>query len=577
MKVLGISPDVWISSAAIVDDGRVLSAVAEERLNRKKMSAVFPSLAIEACLKDAKLKISEIDCVVAAWNPGPHIRAASGRHIGPARWRGEYLASFPSSVLGHFGHPNIDKIQELIEFGGHTLNLQFLNHHLAHAASAFYLSPFERAAVLTVDGRGENETCSFCVATKGGIEKIQSVMLPHSLGLFYSTITEFLGFAPHSDEWKVMALASYGAANNKYYPALRKLVALKDNGAFELDLTYFAFYLFDKQPNFYSEKMLELLGPARLKAEPVEQRHYDIAWALQAVFEETFLHMLLHLQKITGEKKLAIAGGAAMNSVFNGKIRALTKFEDVFIPSCPDDTGVSVGAALYVAAEEGLKKHTGALPYVFTNHPQRHNYWGPSFSDAEIQETLDRYKIKYQRAKNLTAEVAAQIAQGKLVGWFQGKSEFGQRALGNRSILADPRDAATKDKVNAAVKYREGFRPFAPAVLAEAAKEYFELPDKVSVPFMEAVYPVRVDKRAGLGAVVHIDGSGRLQTVERESNALFYDLIAEFGKLTGVPILLNTSFNLNGEPMVSSPTDAIRTFYSCGLDLLVLGNYLVSK
>jgi carbamoyltransferase len=573
MKVLGISPDVWISSAAIVDGGEVLSAVAEERLNRKKMSAAFPSMAIESCLRDTKLSMKDIDCVVAAWNPGPHIRAASGRHTGPARWRGEYLASFPSMLLNHFGSPAIDRIDEIIEFQGQRVSLRFLDHHLAHAASAFYLSPFSRAAVLTVDGRGENETATWWNASDAGLEKIQSTNLPHSLGLFYSTITEYLGFAPHSDEWKVMALAPFGKAKNEYYPRLRKLINSIANGNFELDLTYFAYYLFDKQPHFYSDKLIELLGPARKKGQAVDQRHYDIAWALQAVFEEVFTHMLVHLHNVSGATQVAIAGGAAMNSVYNGKIREVTPFKEVFIPSCPDDTGVSVGAALYVAAEES-KRTKGPS---FKHTAQTHNYWGPSYSNEEIRETLERCKVSYRESADLAGEVAELLKAGKLIGWFQGKCEFGQRSLGNRSILADPRLSSTKDKVNAAVKFREGFRPFAPAVLAEEAQNYFEIPKGVQVPFMESVYQVRPEKREGLGAVVHVDGSGRVQTVDRETNAPFYELIAAFKKLTGVPILLNTSFNLNGEPVVCSPTDAIRTFFSCGLDVLVMGDYIVNK
>lgn len=577
MKVLGISPDVWISSAAIIEDGRVLSAIAEERLSRKKMSAAFPSLAITSCLKDCGLKAEDIDVVVAAWNPGPHIQGASDRHTGPARWRGEYLASFPSVLMRQFGNPNIDHIEETIEFLGKKLRLRFLNHHLAHAASAFYLSPFESAAVLTVDGRGEFETCTWSMATPSGIEKLQSTVLPHSLGLFYSTITEYLGFAPHSDEWKVMALASYGQPNNEYYKLIRNLIKTLPNGNFELDLTYFSYYLFDKQPHFYSQKLVELLGPARKRDASVDKKHYDIAWALQAVFEDVFAHMLKHLREITGESRVAISGGAAMNSVFNGKIRELTAFKDVFIPSCPDDTGVSVGAALYVAAEETASANRTKSSWKFKREPQLHNYWGPAYSTKEIGDSLERYKIKYQRSSNIPVDVAKLLAAGKLVGWFQGRGEFGQRALGNRSILADPRSAETRDKVNAAVKYREGFRPFAPAVLAEEAGEYFDLPKNLQVPFMEAVFPVRLEKRAALGAVVHVDGSGRLQTVTRGSNPRFYDLIAAFRDIAGVPILLNTSFNLNGEPMVCTPTDAIRTFYSCGLDVLVLEDYVVVK
>lgn len=569
MRVLGISPDVWISSAALVEDGVVVAAAAEERFTRQKMTGAFPRNAIRYCLEQGGIGPLELDAVAVAWNPGAHIRSPSGRYTDAMRWRGEYLVAVPGALQSIFGNPEIELMEEHLRFaGGDTSRIVFVSHHLAHAACAYHLSPFERAAVLTVDGRGEKETCCWFRASDQGLEQLGAVELPHSLGIFYSAFAEYLGFKPHSDEWKVMALAAYGREDAALLAFVRSLVRLQDQGRFELDLSYFEYYLFDKQPRLYSSKLVRGLGPERAAGQPLEQRHKDIARALQQVFEETFAHMLAHLSAMTGEADLALAGGAAMNSVFNGKILGQTAFRRLFVPSCPDDTGVSVGAALHASRLLGV-----APP----RQPQVHNFWGPGYTDQEIRDELVRCKIAFRELADVPGETAGLLARGLLVGWLQGRMEFGQRALGNRSILADPRDARVKDVVNAAVKYREEFRPFAPAVLAERAHEYFDLPGGDSVDFMEKVYPVRPEKRAEIAAVVHHDGTGRLQTVRREGNPLFHELIARFGALTGTPVLLNTSFNLNGEPIVMSPRDAIRTFYSCGLDALVLGRFLVVK
>lgn len=568
MKILGISPDVWISSAALLDNGKVAAAAPEERFNRQKMSNLFPDKAIDFCLEKAGCSIEDIDQVAVPWNPGVHINSASKRYTHNLRWRGEYLINVPGALLSHFGSPEVPQIEQIIPIRGKDIRISYVSHHMAHAAGAFYLSPFERAAVLTVDGRGEMETCTGCLAEGNEIKKLTSTSMPHSLGLLYSSLTEFLGFRSHSDEWKVMALASYGKKNNKYIDLVSSLVTLLDNGGFEQDLTYFDYFHFDRQPTLYSSKLIDLLGPARSPDMPLDQRHSDIACAMQVVFENTFVHMLDHLHSITGEKRLVLSGGAAMNSVFNGKIEDVTPFEEVFITSCPDDSGVSLGAALYTyhCQRGGTEREV-----------QTHNYWGPEYSDEEIAEALDRSGVKSEKQDNIEQVVAKMLSEGALVGWFQGAMEFGQRALGNRSILADPRDPQAKDRINAAVKFREGFRPFAPAVLDGWAEEYFEIPKGLKIPFMEKVFPFKKDKRAELPAVVHFDGSGRLQTVDGLSNPRFHKLISEFFDITGVPIVVNTSFNLNGEPIVCAPIDAIRTFYSCDLHALAIGSYLVTK
>lgn len=568
MKVLGIACDVWISSAALIEDGRVVAAAPEERFDRQKMSKGFPARAVDFCLKQAGCSLGDIDQVAFAWNPGHQIRSVSGRYTQVQRWRGEYMYMVPASLLKNFGSPDVTELEQVITTTDWQARIAYIDHHASHAASTFYPSPFERAAVFTVDGRGEEDTCTWNIGDRDGIRTLQSVAMPHSMGLFYAAITEYLGFKPHTDEWKVMALASYGRPNSEYYGKLRSLLELQDDGRFEQDLTYFAYYLFDMQPHMYTPKLEALLGPARRKDEPFDGRFADIARALQEVFEETCTHMLGHLHRLTGETRLCLAGGAAMNSVYNGKITELTPFKEVFIPSCPDDSGVSVGAALaaYHRAVKGGHREV-----------QTHNYWGPSFSDDHIGQVIERFKIKAERHDDICKATAGLLAEGKLCGWFQGAMEFGQRALGHRSIIADPRDETVKDRVNAAVKFREGFRPFAPAVLAEVAEDYFDMPAGMTVPFMERVFPVREDKRVAMPAVVHADGTGRLQTVTRAASPRFYDLIKEFGALTGLPIILNTSFNLNGEPVVCTPEDAIRTFFTCGLDVLVLGSWVIRK
>ena len=569
MRVLGISSDLWLSSAALVEDGRVVAAAAEERFSRQKLSRAFPAGAIAWCLEHAGIGLGEVDRVAVPWNVGAHLRAASGRWTAVPRWRGEYLATIPAGLARLAGHPEIERVETRLAGPELDARVVYVDHHEAHAAAAFYLSPFERAAVLTVDGKGEEETATLGRAEGRSIEKLHAVHMPHSLGLFYGAFTQFLGFRPDSDEWKVMALASYGTPGTDLHEKVRAMVELRDDGGFELDLSYFTYYLHDNlRPFLYSPKLEEALGPARRRDSELGSAHHDLARAVQEVFEETCAHMLGHLHRRTGERDVVVAGGAAMNSVYNGRILRTTPFERAFVPSCPDDSGTSVGAALAVCF--------GEEP-ACERHEHRHNFWGPSFSDAEVRETIARYKLPARRLADPAGEAARRLADGQILGWFQGAMEFGQRALGHRSILADPRDTRAKDRVNLAVKYREAFRPFAPAVLAERAEEWFDLEPGVRVPFMEKVYPVREERRAAIPAVTHVDGSGRLQTVTREESPRFHELIRRFEEATGVPVVLNTSFNLNGEPIVCTPTDAIRTFYSCGLDALVLGDHLLEK
>ena len=391
--------------------------------------------------------------------------------------------------------------------------------------------------------------------------------IPHSLGTFYSAFTHFLGFKPNSDEWKVMALSSYTGWKNPYYKKIKSLISLKKDGTFEIDLSYFKEFVHETT-GYYSPKLLELLGPSSAGNDDYDERLLQIASAMQRVTEETLTHMLTWLANETGLKNICVSGGMFMNSVYNGRIKSQTPFEDVFISSCPDDSGLSLGVALYVNHQ--IMGNTN-------RHIQTHNYYGPEYNNEVIEKTLKQYKANYTKTNTLEEDVAKLISEGKLIGWFQGKMEFGQRALGNRSILADPRNNKMKETINTAVKFREAFRPFAPSILEEHVNSYFEIEPGTKAPFMEKVYQIKKEKRNKIPAVTHADGSGRLQTVSRETNPRYYRLIEQFYKLTNIPIILNTSFNLNGEPVVCSPTDAIRTFNSCGLDVLVMGEYIIKK
>ncbi len=568
MITLGIGHDLFISSAALAIDGRIVAAMAEERLNRQKQYKGYPALAVNECLKMAGIKFRDVDIVSVGWNPLRHMAFANRRLSETSRARQEYLYAVPNMLIGCHGLSVADTIQQHWPEG--EPRVAYYDHQMAHAANAFYLSQFDEAAIFCADGMGEIETSISGLATRAnGIKKLNATRMPHSLGLFYGTVTQFLGYRPDSDEWKVMAMASYGNRENRFYDRVRRLIELdKDNGSFYVDQKYFSYSNPEVQyGRFYTEAFLAEFGTPREKDGPIEDWHCDLANAFQRVFEEVVSELLTALANQTGSKNLGVAGGCAMNSVYNGRIAELTPFENIYISSCPDDSGIAVGSAL-------LAYHSEASNPSYPDHP--HNYWGPSFDD-EIEETLTKYKQVGRKLSDPSKTAAELIASGKLIGWFQGAMEFGQRALGNRSILADPRSEATKDQVNAAVKYREGFRPFAPAILAERVRDYFEFEGTDSVPFMERVYQFKESVKSGLGAVVHVDGTGRLQSVVREQNPRFYDLIQHFDKLTGTPIVLNTSFNLNGEPIVCNPTDAIRTFHSCGLDALIMGDYLIEK
>jgi carbamoyltransferase len=567
MRLLGICHDVWICSAAVIEDGEVVSAIAEERLDRRKLSRVYPTTAITGCLADSGHSLSDIDEIAVAWNPSIEMETTPPGYLNTRRWRTEHLYQVPTRIMQQVGAAPSRTLTIDAAFQD-APPITYVNHYDAHIGASYFLSPYDEAAILVLDGRGEKQTGLLAFARGAETETIRDVRFPHSIGLFYGAVTQYLGFTPDSDEWKVMALGSYAEADNQYLGPLSELVTVRRDGTFELALEYFEYFNhWDRR--LFSDKFVDVFGKPRERADDLNGRHYEIAAAAQAVFEASVAEILSVLHAETGVDRVSLSGGCFMNSVFNGKVESLSPFLRAHISSCPDDSGTSIGAAMFLEATR-----TGRKPVA----PRRHNYWGPGFSDDACLATVRRCRLpNAEPVDDPSRRAARDLVDGRIVGWFQDRMEFGQRALGNRSILLDPRRPDGKDIVNAAVKYRESFRPFAPAILAERVQDYFDCPAGTLVPFMERVLPFREHRRHEVPAVVHVDGTGRLQTVEADVAPRFHTLIREFDAVTGVPLVLNTSFNLNGEPIVCTPEDAIRTFYSCALDVLYLGNVRVAK
>ena len=579
MIILGINAFHGDSSAALVRDGVLVAAAEEERFSRIKHWAGFPLQSIAYCLREAGLHLADIEHVAINQDDRAHwLRKLA------------YVAVHPPGmdlVLSRLR--NRRRRQELPEllaeafpadnFRGAIHNVE---HHLAHLSSAFHVSPFEEAVVVSVDGLGDFSSAAWGVGRKNDISVAGRVYFPHSLGIFYQALTQYLGFPYYGDEYKAMGLAPYGSPPRM--EAMGEIVKLTKNGAFMLDLAYFRHhreriaYSWDSgSPEFgdlFSPALEELLGPRRRPQEPLEERHRDIARSVQARYEEAFFHLIGPLQQRFGSSDIALAGGCAMNSVANGKIRRMTPFRRVYVQSAAGDAGGAIGAAYVVWHRFG-----GHRSFVM-----EHAFWGPQFAPAEIARLLSERREEIAQSgcaveeigdeEELCRRAATAIAQGAVLGWFQGRMEWGPRALGNRSILCDPRRGDMKAILNAKIKRRESFRPFAPSVLAESVGGWFEEDD--AVPFMMQVFQIREEKRAQIPAVTHVDGSGRLQTVYRHTNPLYYRLIESFRDLTGVPMVLNTSFNEN-EPVVCRPEEALDCFLRTKMDALIIGDLLVSR
>ncbi len=567
MYTLGISCYYHDSAAALLKNGRVIAAVEEERFSRKKFDDDFPRLAIEWCLKNAKITPNEIHSVAFYDKPILKFDRLLDNYIAVApRGLFSFLDTIPKWIHKRLWIKNEIK-KSLTGFNGEII---FPEHHMSHAAHAFYTSPYEESAILTIDGVGEWSTLSFGIAKNNSIKLTHDVRWPHSLGLFYSAFTYFLGFKVNEGEYKLMGLSSYGKP--KYYDMiLENLIDVKEDGSFHLNMDYFA-YTFDKVMT--NKKFSELFGiNPRTKDEKVEQIHFDIGASAQKVLEYILLKIVKFLYENTHMKNLCIAGGVALNGVANNKLLKESQFENIHIPPSPGDAGSAVGCVQYLHFIHNQNKRI-----IETNNAKRiqeNIYVGPNFSQDEINQFLNSNDIIYEslEKKSLLQKTAKLIANGNIVGWYQGKMEWGPRALGNRSILADPRNGNMKDILNEKIKHRESFRPFAPSILEEYVYDYFDI--KMPSPYMLFVCNVKQPEK--IPAVTHVDGTARLQTVSKESNPLYYELINEFYSLTNVPVLINTSMNVMGEPIVNTPEQAYNMIVKTDMDFLVMGNNIISR
>ncbi len=580
MLILGLNAYHGDVAAAILRDGALVAAVEEERFRRIKHCAGFPAEAVRSCIAAAGVDPGDIDAFAVPRARRVHLLPKAlfaVRHGAPRRLFGAHAR-------------NVTRLEGLAARLAETLGLapdrvarrmHYVEHHAAHLASAFFPSPFDDAAVCAIDGFGDFVSTSTASGRGCTVDIRHRVFFPHSLGLVYLAVTQFLGFKHYGDEFKVMGLAPYGSPD--LLTPLRRVVHLRPGGDFVLDLAFFRHWTGavemswdDGEPRMgdvYTPALESLLGPARSPDEPIGPRHEAVAASLQALFEEASVHVLRGVAERTANRRLSLAGGCAMNSVANGRIRERLPFTDVYIQPAAADNGTALGAALHVA-------HT---TFGAPRTPMTHGYWGPAYGDDAIARELDLHGREIDAAcerqridddEALCDWTAGRIAAAEVVGWFQGRMEWGARALGNRSILADPRRADMRDIINTRIKFRERFRPFAPSILEDAVDEYFvgAVPD----PFMMQVYPVRPDKRTMIPAIVHVDGSGRLQTVSDRTNPLYARLIRAFAARTGVPLLLNTSFNEN-EPIVLRPSEALDCFLRTGMDALVLGHHVLRK
>src|SRR3989338_3559010 len=565
-KVLGLSFFFHDSAAALVCDGKIVAAGAEERFSRRKHSSEFPKMAIEFCLYAGGLKsINELDAIV--FYEKPLIKFFRVVESTVTTWPlsfETFVSKFPKFLSTKIN------IYEVIRehLPGYKGQILFSEHHLSHAASAYYCSPFDHAAILTLDGVGEWETSSIGEGKGRNIDLQYTLHFPHSIGLLYSALTSYLGFKVNDGEWKVMGLAPYGTP--KYTERFRKLVTMKEDGSFALNLKYFAHHYSSKWTCNLKE-WGELFGFTRRDPKAtIEQYHEDLARSGQAVVEEMILGLARQARKECDSENLVIAGGVGLNSVANWKIEKSGIFKNVWIQPAAGDDGGALGAALLVSQ----------LIYKDPPTPEmKHAYWGPSYGDDEILDFLKARQISHIKMddEGLVNRTAELIASDKVVGWFRGALEFGPRSLGNRSILANPSKPEMKAIVNEKIKFREYFRPFAPSILAECASDFFEVPEGADMPFMLKVPKVRPDKRHLIAAVTHADDTGRVQTVSQDSNPVYYQLLKAVRARTGIPVVLNTSFNVRGEPIVCSPADAYNCFMRTGIDALVLGNYLIEK
>lgn len=582
MWILGLNAYHGDAAACLIKDGKVIAAAEEERFRRIKHWAGFPTEAIRYCLKEGGIKLKDLHSV--AINSDPKLNMMKKIAY--------LLKNRPSLklIVDRFKNQKarlsiFDELRQIDQQDFQGI-IHHVEHHLAHLSSAFHVSPFEKALVISIDGFGDFSSCAWGIGQGQTLKMKQKVYFPHSLGIFYQALTQFLGFPNYGDEYKVMGLAPYGKP--RYMNEMREIVKLKNTGLFELNLKYFRFHRekinytwMEGTPHvdsLFSNELIKLLGTIRKKDEPINEYHCDIARSVQEMYEEAFFHLLSNLYKKFPSENLALAGGCAMNSVANGKIIEKTPFKDVYIPSAAGDAGGAIGAALVVWTKSNMKidkSRVNLMP---------HAYFGPCFANNEIDLIIKKNQYELEKCnchvdfiedeKELCLLTAQAIIDGLVVGWFQGRMEWGPRALGNRSIICDARRKDMKDILNLKIKRRESFRPFAPSILREFVSDWFEIED--DVPFMMKVFKIRSEKRCLIPAVTHVDGTGRLQTVHKDTNPRYYQLISTFAEKTNIPIILNTSFNEN-EPVVCRPEEALNCFLRTQMDVLILENWIIYR
>lgn len=575
MNILGFNCYGHDSAASLVVENKVVFAIEEERLNRKKHSGDIPEQSIKECLKFANLKLADIDHVAFFWKPSisyskipiflfkyfdkiPSLlreqqNFSVEENLGMLNYLGK-MKALPQTLKALFPNENQTKFK-----------FHLLEHHMCHAASAFLCSPFEEAAILTIDGAGEWTTAMLAHGKGNNITKLATIDTPYSLGAFYQAISRHLGFALIEGPGKLMGLASYGKHDSEEYHKMRKLIRLTDNGGFELDMSYFCYHYTRKTG--VTKKFTNLFGPSKTMGKDWSEHELNVAAAAQHVVEDTIMHMARHLKKITKSENIGIAGGVGLNSVANGLIAKEGIFKNMYIQPAAGDSGTSLGSALFLNHSILGQKREFVMDTAFL---------GPGYNDAEYELAIRHYKLPFVKTQKKYAEFAAKkIKEGKIIGWFQGRMEFGPRALGNRSIIASPLIAEMKNVLNARVKFREGFRPFAAIVLEEDCGKYFDC--DYPNPFMLLVYSVLPEFREKLPSITHVDNTVRIQTVNKTENPHMRELLEAFKKETGYSVLINTSFNIKGEPIVCTPSEAVDSFARADMDYLVIGNYVVAK
>lgn len=560
MIILGVNYFYHDTSACIVRDGELVVACEEERFLRQKHTWQFPHQAIAQCLAAANIGPDEVDHVAVSIDP----RKDWLRKVAFGLTLGTKVAPFVKHEVWRAWNRQREFASWFRQTwpGARRPRLHRVGHHLAHIAGSFFVSPYERAALLSMDGSGEWSTTWLGETDGRTFTCFSESMFPNSLGSFYEAATEFCGFQPNYDEGKTMGLAPFGDPA-RFSEAMGRMVQIDADGRVHVDLSYFAYQNWGARR--CGARYLAAFGAPR-RGGPLEPHHKDVAAAAQKVLEDRVLEMCRVLERRSGADVLVIAGGVALNSVMNGRILRDTRFKDLYVMPAAGDSGTCIGAAYYVW--NGVLQQEKRFPHM-------NPFVGLEYANEEIETLLKASKISYRRSADVCGETARLLRDGRIVGWFQGRMEIGPRALGNRSILADPTVPCMKDKLNAEVKHREAFRPFAPSATVERRREFFDI--DVEAPFMLKVCPVRPEVRQSLPAITHVDGSARLQTVRRDVNPRYYDLIEAFGRLSGIPVVLNTSFNVMGEPIVESPLQAIRCFYSTGIDVLVLGDFIIAK